>query len=86
MVQESNTPKKTVEERLQSFLLPIFTAATVGCFTFLWNMNNSVVRLQEMNVESLKAREDLNIRTNSMQLDIRDLRERLIRIETKIQK
>lgn len=77
------TKKTNWEERINTFLLSVVTAGVIGCFGFLWNMNNSITRLQEHDVENNQAKEEMVIKINNMQLDIRDIRERLIRVEAK---
>jgi hypothetical protein len=67
----------------QTFLLSVLTAATIGSFGFMWNLNTTIARLQEHDTEMIKAREENVTKMNNMQLDIRDIRERLIRIEAK---
>lgn len=80
---ENNTidKKPIMDERLHTFLLSLATAGVIGCFGFLWNMNNSITRLQDHDTDNMKIREEQVIRINTMQLDIRDIRERVIRME-----
>lgn len=75
--------KKTLNDKFHTFLLSVATGGVVGCFGFLWNLNNTVTRLQEHDVENTKSREEWANKTNNIQLDIRDIRERLIHIESK---
>lgn len=84
MIVEQVSDKKS--SIIQTFLLSLATTGVIGCFGFLWSLNSTVARLQERDTENIKAREEWSMRTNSMQLDIRDIRERLIRIETKTQR
>lgn len=77
------TTKSPLSDRIITALLSIVTACLIGCLTFLWNVNSTLATLQERDTENIKAREDVLIKINNMQLDIRDIRERLIRVESK---
>jgi Tfp pilus assembly protein PilO len=74
------------DDKLHTFLLSVVTAATIGCFGFMWSLNSTIARLQEHDTETIKVRSETSTKINTMQLDIRDIRERLIRIESKSQK
>jgi hypothetical protein len=78
--------KRSIEEKLHTFLLSVLTAATIGCFGFMWSLNSTIARLQEHDTETIKSRAETSTKINNIQLDIRDIRERLIRIESKTQK
>lgn len=80
---ENNTidKKPIMDDKLHTFLLSLATAGVIGCFGFLWNMNNSITRLQDHDNDNIRLREEQTIRINNMQLDIRDIRERVIRME-----
>lgn len=73
-------------EKIITSLLSVATAGVIGCFAFLWNLNSSVSRLQDHDTDNIKAREEWATKTNAIQLNIQDIRERLIRIETKTQR
>jgi hypothetical protein len=77
--------QRSLNDRIITSLLSIATAGVLGCCGFLWNLNNTVTRLQEHDTDNIKAREEWSTKTNTLQLDIRDIRERLIRIESKTQ-
>lgn len=86
-IPENYVAKKTfMEDNVHTFLLSIATAGVIGCFGFLWNLNNAITRLQEHDTENIKAKEEQSIKMNSIQLDIRDIRERVIKIESKTRK
>lgn len=72
-----------INDKVITALLSIASAGVIGCFAFFWKVNGVMTRLEERDTQNIKAREDQIMKTNSMQLDIRDIRERLIRIETK---
>lgn len=78
--------KKIFDDKIQTALLSVITTGIIGCFTFLWNLNSTVARLQENMIDTIRAKEEQSVRINNIQLDIRDIRERLIRIETKQRK
>lgn len=69
-------------DKLVTALLSVVTAGVVGCFGFLWNLNGTLARMQERETEAIRVREEMRTRVNTLQLDMRDVRERLIRMET----
>jgi hypothetical protein len=69
-------------DKLITALLSIITAGVIGCFSFLWNVNSTLARMEERETEAIRIREEMRIKINALQLDIRDVRERVIRIET----
>jgi hypothetical protein len=71
---------------LQPFLLSIMTTGVIGCFGFLWSLNNTITRLQDHDAEVNKLIDEISVKINNIQLDIREVRERLVRIESKNQK
>jgi len=76
------TPPKGHDDKIKTFLLSIVTAGAIGCFAFLWKINSTMAILQEHDTENIRIREEWGIKTNNIQLDIRDIRERVIRIES----
>lgn len=78
--------KSTLEEKLHTLLLSVLTAGVIGCFGFLWNMNKIITVLQEHDTDNIRSRAEQSIRTNNIQLDIRDIRERVIKIEAQNQR
>jgi hypothetical protein len=71
---------------LQTWLLGISSVAAVGAFTFLWNLNKNVAIMQEQNQYGKQKVDQLQNAVNNMQLDIRDVRDKVIRLETKTDK
>jgi uncharacterized membrane protein len=59
----------------------IISAGVVGCFVFLWNSNTAQARSQEQMTNMLKVIEEQRNTLNQMQLDMRDVREKVIRLE-----
>lgn len=74
--------KKTSDLPVPTFLLSILSAALIGCFAFLWNLNATVTKQEQQYYEVSRMMDELRIKINNMQLDVRDVRERLIRLET----
>lgn len=71
---------------LQTWLLGISSVAAVGAFTFLWNLNKNVGIMQEQNQYGKKQVDQLQGNINNMQLDLRDIRDKVIRLEAKTEK
>jgi hypothetical protein len=71
---------------LQTWLLGISSVAAVGAFTFLWNLNKNVAIMQEQNQYGKRQVDQLQGAVNNMQLDLRDVRDKVIRLETKTDK
>jgi succinate dehydrogenase/fumarate reductase flavoprotein subunit len=70
-----------ISDKLITMLLSVVTAGVLGCFGFLWNVNGTLARMQERETEAIRVREEMRTRVNTLQLDMRDVRERVIRIE-----
>lgn len=75
--------KSKILERFYSVILGIMSTALIGLFTFLWNANSTLAQMKEKNISIEKSVNDINIKLNNVQLDIRDLRDKTIRIETR---
>ncbi len=71
---------------LQTWLLGISSVAAVGAFTFLWNLNRNVAIMQEQNFYGKRQVDQLQGAVNTMQLDMRDIRDKVIRLEAKTDK
>lgn len=71
---------------LQNLLLSIATTGIIACIAFLWNVNATLVKIEQENLDMSRIIDELKIRTNNMQLDMRDVRERLIKMEALTQK
>lgn len=83
MQSANGREKKTITDKLLTVLISLITSLIAGCFAFLWNLNNSVTRLQEDSLQNKNSIDELNIKMNNIQLDIRECREKIIRIESK---
>lgn len=71
---------------LQTWLLGISSVAAVGAFTFLWNLNRNVGTIEEQNGYGKQQIDRLQQTINNMQLDMRDIRDKVIRLEVKTDK
>lgn len=71
-----------LSDKLVTALLSVITAGIIGCFGFLWNLNGTLARMQERETEAVRIREEMRTKVNTLQLDMRDVRERVIRIES----
>jgi hypothetical protein len=71
---------------LQTWLLGISSVAAVGAFTFLWNLNKNVAIMQEQNQYWKQKVDQLQGAVNNMQLDMREVRDKVIRLEAKSDK
>jgi len=81
-IQSPNGKQMKKESPWQTVLATIAASGTIGCFVFLWNLNGTMARMQERDMERAKGMDEINGKINTMQLDIRDLRDKTIRIET----
>lgn len=80
-LMSNGTMHKKQDDRYNSIVLSIATSAIIGCFIFLWNVNSDIAKIEQQNIETGKTIDEIMIRNNNMQLDIRDIRERIIRLE-----
>jgi hypothetical protein len=71
---------------LQTWLLGISSVAAVGAFTFLWNLNKNVAIMQEQNQYGKQKVDQMQGAINIMQLDMREVRDKVIRLEAKTDK
>lgn len=81
------------EKHTQTVLMSIATAAILGCFTFLWNLNKTVTQIQGDNDKRGIRVEQVQHGVNELRLDmqatkagVQDLRERMIRVEIETKK
>lgn len=76
------------ENHIQTVLLSLITAAIIGCFSFLWNLNGTVAKMQEQNFNRTQRIDDVQQGVNELRLDMKDTKksvqdvsERLVRVE-----
>lgn len=77
----SNGKQMKKEAPWQTVLASITASGMIGCFIFLWNLNGTIARMQERDIERAKGMDDINGKINTIQLDVRELRDKTIRIE-----
>lgn len=75
--------RKSWVEKFQGAILTIATTALIGNFTFLWKLNALVTRLEDHDVQKTNDINNINGKINTMQLNMQDIRESVIRIEAK---
>jgi hypothetical protein len=73
--------RQKVQWPIREILISVASGLIVAYGAILWNINTVATRVQEQQIEDIKYREEDRTFKNQMQLDIRDVRERLIRIE-----
>lgn len=71
---------------LQTWLLGISSVAAVGAFTFLWNLNSNVATMKQDQTYGKQRFDQMQGTMNNMQLDIREVRDKVIRLEAKTDK
>lgn len=81
-VMASGAQIKNADDWYHNIILSVATSAIIGCFIFLWNVNADLVKAEQQNIDTAKVLDEVRIRINNIQLDIRDIRERVIRLET----
>jgi hypothetical protein len=72
---------RTFQEKLQTAVISIATTGIISCAGFLWKVNASQARMEEHLIEMDKKINDLQLNMNNMQLDVRDVRDRVIKLE-----
>lgn len=69
-------------EKLVTAAISIATTGIIACCGFAWNTNGSIVKIEQHLIEKDKAIDDLNIKMNNLQLDIRGAREAIVELKT----
>lgn len=77
----SNGSKMKKESPLTSILLSIATAGIIGCFVFLWGQNSTNAIILERDAQKTRAIDEINGKINTMQLDFREVRDKVIKME-----
>lgn len=75
--------KKGWSDKLQGAILVIATSALLGNFTYLWKLNALATKLEDHDNQKTLAIDALNGKMNNLQLNVQDIKESVIRIETK---
>lgn len=73
-------------DKIQTAIVSIATTGIISCAGFLWKVNSTLAsikeHIQERDVQIDKKINDIQLTNNNIQLDIRELRDKTIRIET----
>lgn len=80
-IQSYNGKLMKKESPWQTVLASIAASGTIGCFIFLWNLNGTIAGMQQRDIDKAKSIDDINGKINTIQLDVRELRDKTIRIE-----
>lgn len=85
MSQSENSKKlKTpINEDLKKFLWGLSSTIIIACFVFAWNTNGAMAQKKEHDTIMDKKMDDFMLKMDNIQLDLRDVRERVVRIEAK---
>lgn len=78
--------QSNMEKHAQTFLLSLLTAATLGCFAFLWKVNGNIIVLQQQSVEGNTDRQRMQSSLNDANIRLVDVRERVVRLEANSKK
>jgi hypothetical protein len=81
MASANGSSQETKRIDWHSFLLSIASGGIIACAGFLFKINNDVTKLQEHDLQQTNYMNDNKLYINQIQLDMRDVRERTIRIE-----
>ncbi len=80
-----------MNSKLQSVLLSLITAAIIGCFSFLWNLNSTVAKISNDNTGHQRSIDNLQTTINNQRLEAVDdrkelatVKETVIRLEAQI--
>lgn len=75
--------RKSWVDKFQGAILTIATTALIGNFTFLWKLNALVTRLDDHDIQKTNDINGINGKINTIQLNMQDIKESVIRIEAK---
>lgn len=73
---------RTFQEKLQTAVISIATTGIISCAGFLWKVNASLARIEQHEMETDKFMDDLQLKMNNVQLDVRDVRDKVIELKT----
>lgn len=77
-----NNPVRVWENRFQTILLSICTAAVLGLFGFLWGMNKDFGAMEERDRQRVKTETAFSDELKALRKDLNEMNNRLIRIES----
>lgn len=81
-IAENNNPVRVWENRFQTILLSICTAAVLGLFGFLWTMNKDFGAMEERDRQRVITEKDFSDELKALRKDFNEMNERVIRIES----
>lgn len=73
--------KSILEKHVQTILLSLITAATIGAFTFLWELNATVASLKTTSDDRDRTIDNVQQGINSVRLNLQEVKEKVIRLE-----
>lgn len=73
----------TLEKHIQTILLSVITAAIFGGFNKMGNISDSLIRMEEREVQKTQQINTMQTTMNRLQADISDLKDRMTRFEAK---
>lgn len=81
------------ERHAQTILLTVTTAFIIGCFSVMYNIDKSVTKMQEQNIDRTRRIDEVQQGMNDVKLELKDtkhavqdVRERVIRVEIETKK
>ena len=80
---ENNTHTNKLADKLLTALIGIATTLLIGTFSFAWNINKTITQVQDRIDNIYLSVDRIEGKTNNLQLDIRALSDRTIRVEEK---
>lgn len=78
MIQAANT----LTDKLLTAGISIATTGIVFCCGFMWKTNATLTRIEQQQVDTRQDVNDINIKMNNMQLDMRDVRDDVVELKT----
>ena len=83
LTQSANgKPMKSISDKFLTAAISIAASGIMGCCLFLWKSNASLSQIEEHLMDIDKRMDKHEKKTDDMQLNMEDTKERLIRIET----
>lgn len=72
-----------IYKKIQTILQSLITAALIGCFKFLWDLNATVASMKSESASRATIVNNVQQGINNLQMDMQDVRGRVIRLETR---
>ena len=74
--------KNTFQEKIQTALLSVATTGILGCGAFLFKANEKLSKMEQHGIDTDKSIDQIQNKINNIQLDLREVRDKVIRVET----